>query len=78
MENSKDATEIKGVVEYVNDERIWIDYKFKNKRYRIEIPQTEKNKRFERGDTIEMQLFILVDNYTKEPEDACKMRKEDY
>ena len=46
--------------------------------YFIEIPVTIKNRHLKKGDKIEMQMFILVDDYIEEPEDAYKMRKEDY
>ncbi len=80
MEQSKDATEIKGVIEYINANLIWVKYSFKGESYRIELPRTKTNEHFVKGDKIEMQMFILVekDNYIEEPEDAYKMRKEDY
>ncbi len=61
MQNSKNGTEINGVVEYVSDERIWVDYTFKDKRYRIEMPRTEENIHLKKNDELEMQMFILKD-----------------
>ncbi len=61
MQETKDVTEINGVVEYVNATRFWVRYSFKDESYRIEIPRTDINKHFEIGDSVEMQMFILVE-----------------